>query len=299
MKLVENKYELYKISLGLTQLVKHLTITSDEHSKLWNLYKCCVANCQTTTVWSVHTHKQQKPTKTAAHTWKEAKPKNTYKICAMTENVAKEIVCWIVSLSTRAQGDYHNVKNTHNFKQLGNSLSHVGWRLGHLCEAQMQVVIYITQCCFKSTETVQTIRAGEPGTSTSSFTQLLREPGMSTSSFTQLLREPGMSTSSFIQLLREPGMSTSSFTQLLREPGMSTSSFTQLLREPGMSTSSFIQLLREPGMSTSSFTQLLREPGTSTSSFTQLLREPGTSTSSFTQLLSSGLLAIYISKTSY
>ena len=120
-----------------------------------------------------HTHKQTKPTKTAAHTWKEAKPKNTYKICAMTENVAKEIVCWIVSLSTRAQGDYHNAKNTHNFKQLGNNPSHVGWRLGHLCEAQMQVVIYITQCCFKSTETVQIIRAGEPGTSTSSFTQLL------------------------------------------------------------------------------------------------------------------------------
>ena len=172
MKLVENKYGLYKIPLGLPQLGKHFTITSDEHSKLWNLYKCCVSNCQTTTVWSAHTHtNKQNPPK--QQLTREKKQNLKTHICAMTENVGKEIVCWIVSLSTRAQGDYHNAKNTHNFKQLGNNPSHVGWRLGHLCEAQMQVVIYITQCCFKSTETVQTIRAGEPGTSTSSFTQLL------------------------------------------------------------------------------------------------------------------------------
>ena len=78
-----------------------------------------------------------------------------------------------VSPSTRAQGDYHDAKNTHNFKQFGNNPSQVGWRLGHPYEAQMRVVIYITQCRFKSTETVQTIRAGEPGMSASSFTQLL------------------------------------------------------------------------------------------------------------------------------
>ena len=70
------------------------------------------------------------------------------------------------------------------------------------------------QCCFTSTETIRTIRDGEPRTATSTFTQLLLsdpEKVKVQCCFTST------ETIVTIRLIRdgEPRMATSTFTQLL------------------------------------------------------------------------------------
>ena len=65
------------------------------------------------------------------------------------------------------------------------------------------------QCCFTSTETVRTVRDGEPRTATSTFTQLLSSTDIqiqccftSTETVRTILdREPRAPTSSFTQVL--------------------------------------------------------------------------------------------------
>ena len=99
---------------------------------------------------------------------------------------------------------------------------------------------HTVQCCFTSTETIRTIRDGEPRTATSTFTQLLSseivqccftstetiktirdgEPRTATSTFTQLLNfeivQCCFTSTETIKTIRdgEPRTATSSFTQL-------------------------------------------------------------------------------------
>ena len=84
------------------------------------------------------------------------------------------------------------------------------------------------QCCFTSTETVQTFRDGDPKTATSSFTQLLcsvQSPFTSVQccfTFTETIRtvrdgEPRTATSTFTQLLSSL-WSTKGWTERHTEP---------------------------------------------------------------------------------
>ena len=70
-------------------------------------------------------------------------------------------------------------------------------------------LLLLLQCCFTSTETVRTIRNGERGTSTSTFTQLV--------SSDTLVRLYCFTSTEIIRLIRdgEPRTATSTFTQLL------------------------------------------------------------------------------------
>ena len=80
-------------------------------------------------------------------------------------------------------------------------LSHSSWPL--CCP--------LVQCCFTSTETVRTVRDGEPRTSTSTFTQLL-----STGAILVQVQSRFTSTETVRTIRdREPRTATSSFTQLL------------------------------------------------------------------------------------
>ena len=103
------------------------------------------------------------------------------------------------------------------------------------------------QCCMTSTETIRSIRGGEPRTTTSTFTQLLTSDAMfvqccftSTETTLRSIRggEPRTSTSTFTQLLTSDAMfvqccftSTETTLRSIRggEPRTSTSTFTQLL----------------------------------------------------------------------
>ena len=68
------------------------------------------------------------------------------------------------------------------------------------------------RCCFTSTETIRTIRIGEPRTSTSTFTQLLISDCQCSFTSTETIRdgEPRTATSTFTQLLSSVTGSSSS-----------------------------------------------------------------------------------------